>query len=487
MFDSVTRRAAPILAVLSAAVLSACANLAPDYQRPAMPVPERFPVADAQPGVGAQANEIGWREFFSDPKLVAVVDAALANNRDLRIAVANVQRARGLYGVREADVLPTISVGGDATVQRVPETLSVTGEARTTRQYTASLGVTAYELDLFGRVRNLRDSALQQFFAAQDARRATQIALVAEVAASYLQLAADQQRLELARATLESQRHSYELITRRFEFGVSSELELRQAQTTVESARRDVARFGGFVATARNALMLLVGAPLRDEWLPGNELTAPTLTELPAGVPSDVLLRRPDVMRAERELIAANANIGAARAAFYPRISLTGLAGSASDSLSELFKGGSGFWSFIPQISLPIFDHGRNRSNLEVAEAERDTRVAQYEQAIQIAFREVADALSLRPALTEQLEAQIDFVDAAVRAHELSTARYDRGVDDYLGVLDSQRAMYAARQGLIVAELEQQLNLVTLYRALGGGLEAETDVPAAAPQVTSAK
>ena len=473
MRKSISRRVNPLLVVLSAAVLSACASMAPDYRRPALPVPDTFAAADSVLAAARSATEVGWREFFSDPKLREVIDAALTNNRDLRVAALNIERARGLYGIREADTLPTVAVGASQTAQRVPEALSVNDRARVSRQYSVALGVSAYELDLFGRVRSLRDAALQQYLASEDARRATQIGLVAEVASAYLQLAADGQRLELARATLTSQRSSYDLIRRRFELGVSSDLDVRQAQTTVDAARADVARFTGFVTADRNALALLAGIPVREEWLPQDVLVAPTLTELPAGLPSEVLLRRPDVVQAERQLLAANASIGAARAAFYPSISLTASAGTASAALSDLFRAGSGTWTFIPQISLPIFDHGRNRSGLQVAEAERDIRVAEYEQAVQIAFREVSDALAFRTAFAEQLQAQTDLVGAAEQAHRLSEARYESGVDDYLGVLDAQRALYAARQARITAELEQQLNLVTLYRALGGGLDAE--------------
>lgn len=486
MRDSLARPISPVVALLSAAVLCACASMAPDYQRPALPVPDAFAAADTVAANAAPASEIGWREFFSDPKLRDVIDAALANNRDLRVAALNIERARGLYGIREADALPTVTAGASGIAQRVPATLSVNDRATVSRQYSVALGVSAYELDLFGRVRSLRDAALQQYLASEDARRATQIGLVAEVASAYLQLAADRQRLELARATLASQRSSYDLIRRRFELGVSSDLDVRQAQTTVDSARADVARFTGFVAADRNALALLAGTPIRDEWLPRDRV-APTLIELPGGLPSEVLLRRPDVVEAERQLQAANANIGAARAAFYPSISLTASAGTASAALSDLFKGGSGTWAFIPQISLPIFDHGRNRAGLQVAEAERDIRVADYERAIQVAFREVADALGFRTTLAEQLQAQTDLVGAAEQAHRLSRARYDSGVDDYLGVLDAQRALYAARQARIGAELEQQLNLVTLYRALGGGLVAGTTAASAAPVVGALK
>ena len=340
----------------------------------------------------------------------------------------------------------------------------------TSHQYSATLGVSAYELDLFGRVRNLSAQALEQYLSTEEARRSTQISLVAEVATAYLTWAADLERLALARETLRSQSDTYALTKRRFELGSASALTLRQVQTSVDSARVDVARYTGQVAQDRNALALLLGAPVPAELAPqalGDSLNA--LPELPAGLPSALMLRRPDLLQAEHQLKAATANIGAARAAFYPRISLTASAGSGSGELSGLFKGGSGSWTFLPQISLPIFDGGANRAGLDNAVAGRDIALAQYEKAIQSAFREVADALAQREALSGQLEAQQSLVEASGEALRLSDARFARGVDSYLDVLDAQRTWYGAQQTLIGTRLSRLTNGVTLYKALGGG------------------
>jgi multidrug efflux system outer membrane protein len=332
--------------------------------------------------------------------------------------------------------------------------------------------MSSYELDLFGRVRSLKDQALQQFFATGEARRSVQISLVAEVANNYLTLAADRERLKLAKDTLTSQQTSYELVRSRYEAGMSSALDLHQAQTSVDAARVDIARFTTFVAQDENALNLVVGSPVPADLLPGalsETLTA--VKELQPGLPSDVLLRRPDILQAEDLLKGANANIGAARAAFFPRITLVSSVGFGSDDLGGLFTGGSFVWKFAPQITLPIFNAGSNRANLEVAEVDRDIAVAQYEKAIQTAFREVADALALRGTIYDQLAAQRSLTDATSESYRLSQARYEKGVDSYLNVLDSQRSFYSAQQGLISVNLTRLSNLVTLYKVLGGGSE----------------
>lgn len=460
------------LSLMAAALLLAgCANLAPTYERPAAPVPETYPgTAPDATAVG----QIGWQEFFADQKLRDLIDLALTNNRDLRVAILNIEQARAQYRVQDAQTLPTVNATSSGTAARTPASLSSTGAVVTSHQYSANLGVSAYELDLFGRVRNLSEQALEQFLATEQARRATQITLVAEVTTAYLTWAADLERLALAHETLRSQSESYRLTQTRFELGVASALTLRQLQTSVESARVDVARYTGQVAQDRNALALLLGTPVPDTLAPnalGETLNA--LPELPAGVPSDLLLRRPDLLQSEHQLKAATANIGAARAAFYPRISLTATAGSSSADLSSLFKAGSGSWSFIPQISLPIFDGGTNRANLDSAVAGRDIAIAQYEKAIQTAFREVADALAQRSAVGDQLQAQNALVLASGEVLQMSQARFDRGVDSYLDVLDAQRSWYSARQTLIGTRLARLTNGVTLYKALGGGWAAE--------------
>jgi len=460
-----------LTALAAALLLSGCVNLAPRYERPAAPVPEHYPDAPADAGSNGAANaDVGWRTFFADAKLRGLIELALDNNRDLRVAVLNIAQARAQYRIQDAATLPTLSASGSGTATRTPASLSATGEALTSHQYSATLGVSAYELDLFGRVRNLSAQALEQYLSTEEARRSTQISLVAEVATAYLTWAADLERLALARETLRSQSDTYTLTQRSFELGSASALTLRQVQTSVDSARVDVARYTGQIAQDRNALALLLGAPVPAELAPGalgDSLNA--LPELPAGLPSELMLRRPDLLQSEHKLKAATANIGAARAAFYPRISLTASAGSGSADLSGLFKGGSGSWTFLPQISLPIFDGGSNRASLDSAIAGRDIAVAQYEQAIQSAFREVADALAQREALSGQLQAQQSLVEASGDALKLSDARFARGVDSYLDVLDAQRSWYGAQQTLIGMRLSRLTNGVTLYKALGGG------------------
>ena len=460
-----------LTALAAALLLSGCVNLAPRYERPAAPVPEHYPDAPADAGSNGAANaDVGWRTFFADAKLRGLIELALDNNRDLRVAVLNIAQARAQYRIQDAATLPTLSASGSGTATRTPASLSATGEALTSHQYSATLGVSAYELDLFGRVRNLSAQALEQYLSTEEARRSTQISLVAEVATAYLTWAADLERLALARETLRSQSDTYTLTQRSFELGSASALTLRQVQTSVDSARVDVARYTGQIAQDRNALALLLGAPVPGELAPGalgDSLNA--LPELPAGLPSELMLRRPDLLQSEHKLKAATANIGAARAAFYPRISLTASAGSGSADLSGLFKGGSGSWTFLPQISLPIFDGGSNRASLDSAIAGREIAVAQYEQAIQSAFREVADALAQREALSGQLQAQQSLVEASGDALKLSDARFARGVDSYLDVLDAQRSWYGAQQTLIGMRLSRLTNGVTLYKALGGG------------------
>ena len=454
------------------ALLTGCANLAPEVQRPAAAVPDHYAAADVQ-AADRSAPPPAWQDFFSDARLRSVITLALANNRDLRVALLNIEQARAQYRIQDAQTLPTLSAGGGSSAARVPADLSGQGRAVTSHQYSANLAVSAYELDLWGRVRNLSEQALQAYLATEQAQRATQISLVAEVANADLNLAADQARLALAQDTVASLAQSYALTAARVAAGQSSELSLRQLQTSLESARVDVARYTGQVAADRHALALLVGAELPAALLPGPLAAQPAaLQELPAGLPSDLLLRRPDLLQAEHQLRASTANIGAARAAFYPRISLTASAGSSSAALADLFKGGSGAWSFAPQISLPIFDGGSNRANLAAATAARDIALAQYEKAIQTAFREVSDALSQRSALGAQLQAQTALVQASAQALQLSDARFTRGVDGYLPVLDAQRTAYAAQQGLVSLQLARLSNGVSLYKVLGGGWSA---------------
>jgi len=454
--------------------LSGC-TMAPKYTRPEAPVPSVWPrgpaYTEADGASPAKAiADVPWQEFFVDANLRKLITLALENNRDLRVAVLNIQKSRAQYQIKRADLLPKVDAEGSATYQRLAEDFSGLGIPMDIHQYNVGLGMSSYELDLFGRVRSLKDQALEQYFATSQARRATQLSLVAEVASNYLTLAADRERLKLAKETLESQETSYRLIRSRYEAGISSGLDLNQARTSVESARVDIARYTTLAAQDENALNLVVGSPVPAELLPvalSETLTA--LKDLPPGLPSDVLLRRPDILQSEHLLKGANANIGAARAAFFPRITLVSSVGLGSDDLGGLFKSGAFVYKVMPQISIPIFQGGANRANLEAAEADRDIAVAQYEKAIQTAFKEVADALAQRGTIDDQVKAQQSLTDATAESYRLSLARYDKGVDNYLSVLDSQRSLYSAQQSLITVRLSRLNNLVTLYKVLGGG------------------
>lgn len=454
--------------VLAASLASAC-SLIPDYQRPAAPVPASFPNA-APAAAATPADAIAWRDYFADESLREVIALALANNRDLRIAALNVEQARAQYRIQRADLFPSIGAVGGETAQRLPGDLSGSGEADVFRQYSATVGFSAYELDFFGRIRSLNAQALELYLGTEEARRSAQISLVAEVASIWLTLAYDRERLALARSTYETRLKSHDLIRRSAEAGAVSALDVHQSQQLLQSARADVARFSSFVAQDENALALVVGEAVPADLLPA-ALTdsVSAVAELPAGVPSEVLTRRPDVLQAERSLRAANASIGAARAAFFPSISLTAAAGTASSALGDLFGSGSGTWSFVPLIRIPIFEAGRLQASLDVAEVQRDINVAVYEKTIQIAFREVADALAERATLAERLDARRKQVEATQAAFRLSDARYKGGVDSFLGLLDAQRSLYLAEQELVFVRLADATNRVVLYKALGGG------------------
>ena len=455
--------------------LAGCSTMAPKYTQPAAPVPKAWPSGPAYKAEAAKPEqkplaEIPWQEFFVDPQLRKLIALALDNNRDLRVAVLNMERFRAQYQIRRADLLPQVNATAGGSFQRIPEDLSTTGNAFNSNQYDVGLGLSSYEVDLFGRVQSLKDLALGQYLATRQARSSVQISLVSQVASAYLTLASDLERLQLAKDTLANQQESYKLTKSRFDAGVSSALDLHQAQTSVDAARVDIARYTAIVAQDENGLSLLIGAPVTAELLPKSlSETLTALKEMAPGLPSDILLHRPDILQAEFLLKGANANIGAARAAFFPRITLISSVGFGSDELAGLFKGGSFTWSFAPRISVPIFEGGRNRANLKVAEVDRDIAVAQYERAIQIAFREVADALAQRGTIDEQLAAQQSLTNATSETFRLSQARYERGVDSYLNVLDAQRSLYGAQQNLISVRLARLNNLVTLYKVLGGG------------------
>jgi multidrug efflux system outer membrane protein len=472
------------LFTMAALALLAGCSLAPVYERPAQPVATVWPAGDAYQGVPAAAadakpvSQILWREYFTDDKLRQVIELALANNRDLRVSVLNIEKAKAQYNIDTAALLPKLSASVSETASRTPGTMTASGERTISRQYSGGLTMASYELDFFGKLRDTADAGLQTYLGTEEARRTQQITLVAEVANAYLTLSADQQRLKLAQDTLKSQQTTYALIEKRFASGVVAGPDLYDARTSVESARNDVAVYTAQVAVDRNALTLLTGSPVPEALLPGAELAdVAQLAPIPAGLPSDLLQSRPDVQEAERTLRAANANIGVARAAFFPSISLTASGGSASSSLSGLFKAGSGAWTFVPQVSLPIFDGGVNRANLNIAKANRDIAVAQYEKAVQTAFQEVADALATRGTLDQRLSSQQALVQAAQQSYTINEARYRNGADSYLNALVSQRALYAAQQTLITTRLAKTGNAVTLYKVLGGGWQPELPQP----------
>ena len=455
--------------------LAGCTTMTPKYTQPAMPVQASWTDSKTLPSEGAQpaqkaVADIPWHEFFLDKQLGKLIEQALKNNRDLRVAALNIERLQALYQIKRSDLLPKVEASASAAFQRIPGDLSSSGSPMTTQQYNVGLGLISYELDLFGRVRSLKDQALEQYLATEQAQRSVQISLVSQVATAYLALAADRERLQLAKETLASQQESYKLTKSRFDAGVSTSLALNQAQSTVDAARVDIARYTTMVAQDENALNFVVGVRVSTELLPQTlSETLTTMKGVAPGLSSDVLLRRPDILQAEGQLKGLNANIGAARAALFPRITLVSSVGFGSDELSGLFKGDSFAWSILPRVSLPLFDGGANEANLKVAKLDRDIAVAQYEKAIQNAFREVADVLAQSGTIDDQLAAQQSLTDATAESHKLSQARFDKGVDSYLTVLDSQRSLYGAQQNLISVRLTRLVNLVTLYKVLGGG------------------
>ncbi len=486
--------------------IAAC-TLEPTYHRPGLPVEQTWPAAPLQahdaaasagsaatstPATSTTAADIGWREFFTDPALQRLIEIALEDNRDARIAAINVAAARAQYQVQRAELFPAITASGSETAERVPASVisaeeggaagggaghaipGISPGGTVIRYFSAGIGFTSYELDLFGRVRSLDHEKLQQYLSYQQTQRSAIISLVAEVANAYLTVLADQALLKATQDTFESQKASYALTRQSYDVEIATRLDLRQAETSVDTAQANLALYTRQLAQDRNALVLLLGAPVPGD-LPRSALGDEHLLEdLPAGLPSDLLMRRPDVLSAEHNLIAANASIGAARSAFFPSITLTGNIGTASGDLSGLFKDGSKAWTFQPQISIPVFAGGANFANLKLAKVQKELYVAQYEQSIQTAFREVADALIGRATLDEQLRAQLALQEATEDAYRLSDMRFRSGIDNYLTVLDSQRSMYAAQQSVITLQLSRLQNLVTLYKALGGGWHEHT-------------
>lgn len=463
-----------ILEILALAFIGGC-TLAPTYQRPEIPVPSSWPSGAAYNNARDEKSpadgvvDLPWRDFFKDEKLQNVINTALLNNRDLRIAVLNIERMRALYGVQRAELLPVINGDGSGSKSRTAADFSNSGEAITSEQYSANLGISSWEIDFFGRIQSLKESALQEFLASEEARRAAQISLISRVASIYLAIAAEREKLALAQSTFTAQQAAADLIRRLSEVGIAGELDLRQAQSRADAARVDVAVYTRQLAQVENVLnFLLGGVPVAAELLLPDLSSFSALPEISAGLSSEVLLKRPDILEAERRLQAANANIGAARAALFPRISLTTSIGSASNDLSNLFSAGSDTWNFAPHITVPIFDL-RAWSALDVVEVQQKILLAQYEKAIQEAFREVANTLAMRGTIDEQLAAQRSLTDSAAEMFRLANLRYTKGLDSYLAVLDAQRSLYSAQQALINLRYAKLDNQIRLYAELGGG------------------
>ncbi len=460
----------PRLHLAACAALLASCSLAPKYERPAAPVARDWPTASPAAQSGGGTADLGWRDVFEDARLQALIALALENNRDLRVAALNVDLARARYRIQRSALLPEVDASGGFVRQRTPRDASPTGQAFTSDAWTLGVGVTAYELDLFGRVRSLKDVALESYLATEEARRGAHLALVAAVVQQELTTRALDEQIALARRTVDLVQSSLDLTQRKFDVGQASELDLRTAESQLYAARVNLSAATQQRAQSENALVLLVGSPLPADLPAPRPIEAGgLLAQLPPGLPSELLQRRPDILGAEHALKAANANIGAARAAFFPSLTLTAFGGFLSSDLGKLFDGSSDTWSFSPRLNLPIFTGGRNSANLESARVLDSIQVALYQKAIQAAFREVADGLAAREPLEAQVEAQAGRVAADQRRYELSRMRYDKGVDSYLVVLTAQQDLYAAERLLIQARLARLVNLVELYRALGGG------------------
>ncbi|WPB59197.1 efflux transporter outer membrane subunit [Xylophilus sp. GOD-11R] len=485
------KRNLTLTAVALAATLLAGCSLQPVYERPAAPVTPAFPsgsVYDRQPGAsdpegqartadGRAATDIGWRDFFVDPRLQAIVGLALQNNRDLQVSMLNVEAARAQYQITRASLFPAIDAAASGTRTRTPSNLSATGRNYIT---TYSVGASvSWEIDFFGRIRSLKDQALAQYLSLAETRKAAEIALVSQVAVQYLTMLGDDDQLTVTRNTLKTAQESLRITQLSFDNGVGTELDLQQSKGIVEQASASLEAYERARAQDENALVLLVGQPLPADLPAGLSLSAQQLlTDIPAGLPSDLLQRRPDIAAAEQALRAANANIGAARAAFFPNVSLTGDFGTLSPNTSGLFQGAQRSWSFTPQIALPIFRAGALSANLDLTEVQKRIEIADYERAIQSAFREVSDGLAARGTYDRQIQSLQRFEQSQRRRLELSDLRYRNGVDDYLFVLQAQTDLFTAQQSLVSARLARAANLVTLYRVLGGGwLERSGDAP----------
>ncbi|MDE1140492.1 efflux transporter outer membrane subunit [Paraburkholderia tropica] len=473
-----------LLSVLCAVALSAC-SLDPAYQRPAAPVDSAWPTGAAYETVGASsassasapatssaavpfAADVGWRDYFKDPRLQKLIALALDNNRDLRVAALQVAEYEAQYRITRAALAPTIDAGGSITNTRTDGAIS--------HSNTASVGTTSWEIDFFGRLRSLKRQALENYLSSEASRTSTQLTLVADVATDFLQLQSDEALLKVATDTVAADQSTYDLTVSMMKIGSASLQDVREAQTSLASARASVASYTRAVAQDRNTLSAQIGCALPDDLDGGPTLldSDALFADVDAGAPSDLLTRRPDIIEAEHTLKGANANIGAARAAFFPKIELTASAGTASTSLSQLFKAGTGAWSFAPSITMPIFDYGSNKASLDVAKIEKDIDVADYEKAIQTAFKEVANALAGRATYVDQVAADRDYVTSAQDYYDLAQARFKTGTDSFLTLLTAQRTLYTAQEQLVTDQLAKLSNQVTLYKVLGGGWSADS-------------
>ena len=460
-----------LTALVLLATMAAC-SMVPAYQRPHPPVAETWPAGEVYPQTQAGiAAKIAWEDYFQSETLRNLIKQVLVNNRDLRIAALNIEKAQAAYRIQRSNLTPTVTANGSASRAGVPDDASATGSAYTATSISANVALASYELDFFSRVRSLNQQALEAYLATEEALGSIRISLIAETANAYISLLADQKQLQLARETSDAQQETYQIVKRQFEVGAATRLDLVQMATAVERARVAIAQYSRQVAQDQNALAYLLGGDI-GELLDHTESidTLRIIENLPAGLPSDLLLQRPDIRQAEHLLKAANADIGAARAALYPKISLTGAFGLASDSLDGLVKSGAMFaWNFTPSVTVPIFNRGKLKASLAVAEVNEKIAATQYEQTIQTAFREVADQLAARGTYQPQLEAQNALVTATNTAYELSSQRYENGIDGFLTVLDSQRSLFAAQQGAVSIKQDYLVNLVNLYKVLGGG------------------
>lgn len=452
-------------------MLASC-TMIPEYKRPEAPIPKEWPKGEAYSSLKYEelpkAAELKWNDFLVDEKLQKIVEKALSNNRDLRLVALNVERARAYYGIQRAELLPAVDAIGTGTRQRVPAELSNTEKAETISQYSVTFGITSWEIDFFGRLRSLKEMALEQYLAQEATYRAVRLSLISTVANAYYTYATDKENLNLAKQTFKTQQENYELIKKRYEVGIASEIDLHRAKTQVDTAREAVARYTQALAQDRNMLELLSGEPLKDELLPEGLRDVKPPKDISPGLSSEVLLNRPDIIAAEHTLKAYNAQIGAARAAFFPRISLTTLIGTASRELSGLFEAGSKTWTFQPQAVMPLFD-ARVWAGYEASKVEREIALTNYEKTIQTAFKEVADALAVKGTIDEQIDALSSLVNSLRETYRLAKIRYEKGVDSYLGVLDAQRELFQAEQQLNNLMLSKYANLSTLYKVLGGG------------------